>query len=285
MKNLEEIINKTFLNKFKNKLFISMISLSLSFLPISTSAKTDYSFGISYGTSGFKAGINYSIDSEDVSFGTGLTYHSNLYNTDKSGLELRLSTLLDIYSNNKDKISLGTNKWIGFGELSEFNQQTAIIKGKIKDINFSYEQDGNYFNEIKLSDGCDRYRTAGASISYNDYKVKLNIFTGNRDENSFIKEKKLGHKKDTVISHRKGEFGEEYVNGLVYEKGEKYRYSALTLNHNNTSIGLNSQWIMHYFQNKLAHNLIKKQRQFIMTDPKTYPVFEYSNLNNKFTNW
>ena len=34
-----------------------------------------------------------------------------------------------------------------------------------------------------------------------------------------------------------------------------------------------------------THDIIKKQRQFLMIDPGFYPVLNYNTLENKFSNW
>ena len=253
MERLESIVENSFFKNIKNKLFTSLIAATLTFTPLPSHAIENYTIGFSYGTGGFKAGINYSHSFDNLSLGSGITYHSNYYNTDKSGFQIRISAISKLYSEDNNKISLGTNKWIGFKELKEFNQQTAILKLKYDKLEFDYEQDGNFFTDIALSDGCDRYKTAAATLKYQNKSLDLKLFTGNRDEISYKKEKELKNKKNTVISHRDGEFGEVYKNGLVYERGKKYRYSALTYNHKNISIGINSEWIRHYFQNKLAH--------------------------------
>jgi len=85
----------------------------------------------------------------------------------------------------------------------------------------------------------------------------------------------------------KGEFGETYTHGFVFEQNTPYRYGGLTLNYKGTSIGIDSdRWIRHPFQNILAHDWIKDQRQFKVLSDDIKLIINSSNFGlSKFTTW
>jgi len=247
-----------------------------------------FGIGLSYGSEGFKTSFKVSVDKDlgsetTGSYGLGITFHENFYNTGKSGYEFRNSFMLN-HTNGTTDVSIGTNLWNGIGEMEEFRQRTGMFKIKKDDFSFSYENDGGTpFNATGLGDGRDSYRSAAASLAYKDTSLNLNLFTGLRDHDSFAIEKKsLGGM--TGNSEGIGKFGEYYKYGFVFEKGPKYRYGGLTLNQNGMSVGTNSEWIRHTFQNELVHGWLNPQRQFPMLSDDWKPISQPFKAS-KFTIW
>lgn len=246
--------------------------------------------GCTFGTSGVKINLNLTVDKKmgdfTASYGFGMTYHSNFYTTGKKGWEMRNSLMLD-YDDGKNGAALGTNLWTGFGEMSEFNQRTGMMNLRHKGVGFTYENDGFPFGYIGLGDGNDSYRTAAASIQMGDLSLNTNLLTGLRDVTSFLVEDNVlpgGHE---GIPQGEGQFGENYTHGFVFEQGEPYRFGGLTLKYKGASIGIDSdRYIRHPFQNILAHDWIKDQRQFEVLSRDVKAILNASNLGtSKFTTW
>lgn len=72
---------------------------------------------------------------------------------------------------------------------------------------------------------------------------------------------------------------------LTHERFVRYR--GLTLNYNGLSIGINSdKYVRHPFQNILAHDWIKDQRQFPVIWGGIKPNIQYStNKPNQYTQY
>ncbi len=247
-----------------------------------------FGLGLSLGTGGFKANFNFTLDQSigdfTGSYGLGVTYHSNFHTTGKSGLEFRNSFMLN-YNDGTTDVSVGTNFWSGTGSLKEFEQRTGMLSFSSGDFSFSYENDGTPFQLIGLGDGGDSYRTAAASIGIGDFSLNMNLVTGLRNQDSYDIERFLpGGEKG--IPQGLGKFGEYYKHGFVEEKGTKYRYGGLTMNYKGMSGGVNSEWVRHIFQNVVAHDIIKSQRQFPMQSDDWKPVSNfYNQYTRKFTIW
>lgn len=245
--------------------------------------------GVTLGTGGPKINFNVTVDKKmgdfTASYGFGITYHGKYYSTGKKGWEMRNSLMLD-YEKNGFGAALGTNWWTGFGEMSEFNQRTGMVNLRAGEFGIMYENDGVPFDLIGLSDGGDSYRTAAASIQLGDFSLNTNLFTGLRDETSFLQESLMPGGK-MGIPEGIGQFGEEYTHGFVFEQGTPYRYGGLTLNYKGQSIGIDSdRWVRHPFQNILAHDWIADQRQFETLSDDINLVLNSSNLGlSKFTTW
>gem|GEM_PF-4390698 len=250
-----------------------------------------FGIGLSYGTGGFKANFNFTIDQKvgnfTGSYGLGVTYHSNFFSTGKSGFEFRNSFMLN-YDDGKMGVSFGTNIWSGTGGMKEFGQRTGMLSIRIGGLNFSYENDGTPFQWLGLGDGGDSYRTAAASVGIGGFSLNMNLVTGLRNKSSFSDE----DAKDLIEGFKggtpqgRGAFGENYKHGFVIEQGTKYRYGGLTLNYGGISAGVNSEWIRHAFQNVFAHGFLQPQRQFPMLSNDWKPVMNMSNQGtSKFTTW
>jgi RHS repeat-associated protein len=248
----------------------------------------EISFGLTYGTGGLKANINLTfnqgIGDFTASYGLGMTLHTNFYTTGKSGMEFRNSFMIN-YDDGKTGGSLSTNLWNGTGMMREFNQRTGKATFRSGDFNFSYENDGTPFQWIGLGDGGDSYRTAAASIGIGEFSLNMNLITGLRNKTSYALENALLGG-SIGIPQGRGQFGENYKHGFVVEQNTPYRYGGLTANYGGLSLGVNSEWIRHGFQNVLAHHIIQPQRQFPMQSNDWKPVVNFSNQGvSKFTIW
>ncbi len=252
----------------------------------------NYTVQISFSYVGGKMRINLNftavkeIGDFSGSYGFGVTYYSNFLNTGKKGFEMRNSLMLGYEDAQQRGVNMGTNLWTGFGEMSEFNQRTGFMSAKTKNLGFSYENDGAPFGKMGLGDGGDSYRTAAASIQIGELSLNTNLFTGLRNELSFFIENYIlpGGKMGYAST---GKFGEEYTHGLVYEQGPRYRYGGLTMNYKGKSFGIDSdRWVRHPFQNILAHDIIKDQRQFeVLTNDINNVYNAYPFGLSKFTLW
>ena len=245
-----------------------------------------------FGTGGIKLNLNFTVDKKmgdfTASYGFGVTYHSDFYETKKKGFEMRNSLMLD-YNTKKFGASLGTNFWNGFGEMKEFDQRTGMLNLRSGKFGFTYENDGVPFGYIGLGDNGDSYRTAAASIQMGDFSLNTNLLTGLRTVAAIEAEKNdiKGGGEMGIPLEGKGEFGETYTHGFVFERKTPYRYGGLTINYKGTSVGINSdRYIRHPFQNIVAHDWIKDQRQFEVLSGDIKAVLNGSNLGfSKFTTW
>jgi len=248
--------------------------------------------GCTFGTGGVKLNLNFTVDKKmgdfTASYGFGVTYHSDFYETKKKGFEMRNSLMLD-YDTEKFGASLGTNFWNGFGEMKEFDQRTGMVNLRSGKFGLTYENDGFPFGYIGLGDGGDSYRTAAFSIQMGDFSLNTNLLTGLRSISDMMAEEndKDGGGKMGIPMEGKGEFGEKYTHGFVFEQEPQYRYGGLTINYKGTSIGIDSdRWVRHPFQNYVAHDWLNDQRQFKVLSGDIKAVLNGSNLGfSKFTTW
>jgi len=248
----------------------------------------DWSFSISASIAGGNStgiGFNFSIGYNDgnfsASFGFGLSNFSNYNGTGVSGLEIRNSLMMG-YKGKDFGFSIGTNFWSGAGGMKEFTQRTGALGLSSGDFGVNYENDGKPFSGW-VGDGNDSYRTAAASISIGKFSMNLNLFTGKRTEEDYKIEKAMPGGEVGYSSY--GKYGEYYKNGIVHERGTKYRLGVLSFGYNGYNIGLNSEWIRHQTQNKMIHgSKIANQRMFEMTSDKWNSYFQYKT-KNQFTSW
>jgi len=205
-------------------------------------------------------------------------YYGDYNGFGKNGLEIRKS-ILSAWDDGKAGVSLGTNFWSG-----DFKQQTGMLGLKHGEWSMMYENDGSIGY---LGDGGDSYRTAALSLSYKDYSVGFNLFTGYRDldrENSGTESYK-GYDCPTC----KDSFGRNLPRGSVDETGTPHRLGALTFGYKGYKTGTNSEKIRHAIQNHAVHNLKfgffdKRQRMFENQSWKWKGYFQYKT-SNKFTSW
>lgn len=252
----------------------------------------DWSFSLSpaiaFGnTMGIGASISATYSSGDFSFsaGVGIMSNSNYNGFGKDGLEIRKS-ILAAYDDGKTGFSLGTNFWSGNGGMQEFKQKTGLLGLHFGDFRAMYENDGKPFSGLS-GDGNDQYRTAALSLNVGKFSAGFNLFTGKRDDQSYNNEKSgnWDGSKGEIGPSRSGRYGEYYKNGLVDERGPKYRMGAAYLGYKTYRVGVNSEWIRHAIQNVAIHGtFIANQRMFEMQsgDWNGYMQYKTSNI---FTTW
>lgn len=79
--------------------------------------------------------------------------------------------------------------------------------------------------------------------------------------------------------------GINYYNGLVQEKGSKYRLGAAYVGWGNYRIGIDSdKYIRRSIQNRLAHDIISPQPSFEVLSGRINPYFQYKS-RNQFSSW
>jgi len=217
---------------------------------------------------GVNVGVSYSDGNWSFSAGVGVMYYGDYNGFGKNGLEIRKS-ILSAWDDGKAGVSLGTNFWGG-----DFKQQTGVLGLKLGEWGMMYENDGGFgIKNLGLGDG-DSYRTAALSLSYKDYSVGFNLFTGYRED----------AKKGTYDKNfQTDDFGRKYNYGFVKEEKPYYRLGALTFGYKGYKFGVNSEHIRHAIQDRAIHGAIHdagfKNQSW---DWNSY--FQYKTPN-KFTSW
>lgn len=237
-------------------------------------------FGQSFGI-GANLGVSYTDGNFSVSAGIGIMRYGNYQGFGKSGMEIR-SSLMAAYDNGTTGISLGTNFWRGTGAMNEFNQRTGVIGLHFGDFRAMYENDGSIG---KLGDDGDRYRSAALNLSYKDYSVGFNLFTGYRDYDG---------ENGSVTQHRNpmsvDEFGRRMPNGVVRELNTPYRLGLLTMGYKNTRMGVNSEHVRHAIQDQAIHNLkipgiIDKRQMGFANQSWNWDGYAQYRTRNSFSSW
>ncbi len=169
------------------------------------------------------------------------------HGTGKSGWERRISGGIG-YSDGKFSASVSTTHF----KSGETSQRVGSLSLGHGNVNLRYENDGGFgIKSLGLGDGGDSHRTAAMSLSYKDYSVGLNLFTGKRADSDLNKED---------YSDREGlvdKYGRTYKRGYVDERGPKYRLGALYVGYKGYRAGTNSEHVRHAIQDRLIHDLIK----------------------------
>ena len=225
--------------------------------------------------------VTYSDGNFSFSGGIGIMGNSDYNSLGRNGMEIRHS-LLASWDDGKSGVSLGTNIWGG-----DFAQRTGTLGLHFGNFRAQYENDGKPFNTIKTGDGGDSYRTAALSLNFAEVSVGFNLFTGLRNEASYDNEKSgtWDKVKGDVGTRKNGSYGERYINGLVDERGSKYRLGAAYIGYEGGRYGLNSEWIRHAIQNVAIHGtFLAKQRMFEMQNGNVYGYYQY-RTSNIFSSW
>ncbi len=197
---------------------------------------------VNFGKDGASAGININPSASiggnnkaTIGFNYGVIFGINEF-TGKSGIEQRLSASVGYeYTPWDARASLSSSQfWSG-----ETSQRTGMLTIGYGKTSFSYENDGFPFSGW-LGDGGDSYRTAAARLSYGDYYVGFQLFTGYREY-------------DDVKYNEPG-----YPYGKVNNPEiSKYNSGVLYVGYKNYRAGWNSDGIRHAIQNRAAHSPIK----------------------------
>ncbi|WP_281988351.1 polymorphic toxin type 23 domain-containing protein [Aquimarina aggregata] len=270
-----------------------------SFLPSITIPIGDFSFSLSpsiaFGNA-VSLGANFRVGYRDGSFnasvGFGVSYAGSAQGTGDSGWEYRGSYSVG-YDDGKFRVSVYSTSFAS-GETS---QRVAGINIGHGDFNLRYENDGSPFDRLNklglgkplVGEDSDRYRTAAMSLSYKDYSVGFNLFTGdpNGDKDKGITKDVPGHGDFTKYKWKGdklkkiGEFTGGQYSG---ESASKYRLGAAYVSYKGFRFGRNSEGIRHTIQNKVAHTAISYQPWFKVLDIQPQGYFQYQSPN-PYTLW
>ena len=241
---------------------------------ITLSASPSIAFG-NAGGAGVSFGVTFSDGNFSISGGYGIMEYSNYNGFGANSREIRYSALVS-YDDGKTGFSLGTNIWRG-----DYKQQTGTLGIHSGDFRALYENDGKPFSRWS-GDGHDQYRTAALNLSVKDVSLGFNLFTGERTRKDYDIEKELPGGELGFSST--GKYGEHYKNGLVNERGTKYRLGALTVGYKGYNAGINSEWVRHAIQNVAIHGTwIAMQRMFEMQSGNVNGYFQYRTPNQSTT--
>ncbi|MEM7187553.1 MAG: polymorphic toxin type 23 domain-containing protein [Bacteroidota bacterium] len=148
---------------------------------------------------------------------------------------------------------------------------------KIGDFGFRYENDDgppfDIFHNKIWAGGTDQFRTTAVSVSYKEFSIGLNLFTGNRDYDGPVSEPYTD------------EYGQHFPHGAVETPGaNKYRLGAFYASYNGNRFGINSERVRHLAQNKFAHGLLAPQAYFKNMSWTVNSYYQYQSPN-PFTLW
>ncbi len=245
----------------------AVIGAASSFLPSLDVQIGDWSFSINpaiaFGrATGFGANVSVSYRDGNFNFsaGVGVTFFGSAHGTGKSGWERRISGGIG-YSDGKFSASVSTTHF----KSGETSQRVGSLSLGHGNVNLRYENDGAPFSGW-AGDGGDRRRTAAMSLSYKEYSVGFNLYTGeyiNKDDTEPV----AGHPDSG--ERRKylfGLFGPKNVEGGQYIGGSSndptQRMGALYFGYKGYRIGANSEGIRHAIQNIGAHTGLSYQPWF-----------------------
>jgi hypothetical protein len=200
-----------------------------SFLPSVDVKIGDWSFGLSPALAFGRAtgfGVNVSASYNDGNFtfsaGYGVTLYGSAHGNGNKGWEYRKSWGVN-WDDGKQGFGVYKTTFSGVN-----SQKVGGLSYRNGDVGFRYENDGAPFGGT-LGDGGDRKRTAALSLSYKDYSIGFNIFTG-----EYANEKDT----DPVASHPDSSERRKYLFGLLGEKGVKGgQYNSGTADDPNQRMG------------------------------------------------
>ncbi|WP_268225735.1 polymorphic toxin type 23 domain-containing protein, partial [Sinomicrobium oceani] len=229
---------------------------------------------------GIGVGGNFSIGFNDGNFsasaGFGISYYGSAHGSGASGWEYRKSWSVGGKIGNNE-LSVYSTKFSGFN--GQFDQKVGGFSYRNGDFGFRYENDGTPFSGWS-GDGGDSFRSAAVQLSYKDYSVGFNLFTGKREyvpgEDS----------PPQVGSNQMDDYGRRYPNGFVKEVGTPYRLGALTFGYKGFRAGVDSEHIRHAIQDQAIHNLNilgvfdKRQPGFRNQSWNWKPYFQYQSPNS-----
>jgi hypothetical protein len=220
---------------------------------------------VAFGSNGVGLGINSELNFGgkigSLSVGLGTTYYYISPNTKINAFETRLSCGSSvIFAKDARLAYYHTKFWSG-----KTSQRVGNVITSYKDWSMNYENDF-------MGDGGDRYRTHATILSFRDYSIGLNMFTGNPGLSKYIRR----------INDDIGKFG-TYILGTEGDNPDGYRTGILYFGFKEFRLGFKSDKIRHLFQNLLIHDNTKSP-QFAVIDRRWYLYGGMYSLNN-FTSW
>ena len=264
------------------------IAAASSFLPSVDVKIGDWSFGLSPALAFGRAtgfGVNVSASYNDGNFtfsaGYGVTLYGSAHGNGNKGWEYRKSWGVN-WDDGKQGFGVYKTTFSGVNP-----QKVGGLSYRNGGFGFRYENDGAPFPE-RMTGGTDRNRTAALSLSYKDYSIGFNLFTGD-----------YVNKEDTesVAGHPNSSERRKYLFGLLGEKGVKggqykggtsndpnQRMGALYFGYKGYRLGGNSEGIRHVIQNIGAHTGISYQPWFKKLDIAPTGYFQYQSAN-PYTLW
>ncbi len=238
----------------------------------------DISPAIAFGKS-FSIGANIRASYRDGNFnasvGFGVSFAGSAAGSGAKGWEYRSSYSVGY---NDGKFSTSVYSTYFSGSSQDASQRVGGLSLGYRDWNLRYENDGapfNYLGGILVGKDSDRYRTAAMILSYKDYSIGFNLFTGdpkldkNRGIEPLLEHPDLGFKE-----------GGQYA-GI---NASKYRLGAAYIGYKGYQFGRNSEGIRNLIQNEFAHKKISYQPYFKVLPILPENYFQYRSYNS-YTLW
>lgn len=219
---------------------------------------------------GISASANYNSGNFSASLGFGARSFSKNYGP--SGFQQEFTSSWGLgWDDGKSGVGFYSTKF-NSGSTSQriggFSASTTIDGER---LGFRYENDGAPFSFLGkgYNDDEDRYRTAAAELSYGDFNLKMNLYTG-----------------DAATAERVRNGGHKYRPYGYYEGGnvDDYRFGGLTAGYGNYNLGINSERVRHGPQNVGAHRWASPQPAFKMLDRSIQALFQY-RIGSSYTLW
>lgn len=268
------------------------VGVIVSMLPGVSVPVGDFTFSISPAIAfGNAAGIGanftatYSDGDFSISAGIGITKFSRAHGTGASTIESRYS-IGGGYDDGNFRASISTTKFNSNAGSEDTGQRVANLSLGYQDFGISYENDGSPFNKLgkTLVNNTDKFRTAALSISYKDYSVGFNLFTGSFEEDKGQGIEEVQGHTNRFSLDRKGNRVINVGGQYAGENASRYRLGALYAGYKGYRYGVNSEKVRSFIQNKVAHTAIAYQPWFKVRDIKTTGYFQYQSPN-QFTSW
>ncbi len=209
-------------------------------VPIGKNTSISVSPTFGFGTGGFGVGANVGV-SYQVDLGRG--FYANL-GIDAGvgsvdGGEFRLGGGAEI---GHGHVALGIYSTY-YGAANGSSQRVGGASLAIGDFKVRYEND--WFFGLPTGDGGDRYRTAAAQISYGDFFVGVNLYTGAPQERN-------GQR----LTDQGWVNKEDLNSSMCYEESSTPRLGAIYGGYKNYRIGYNSEMLRYNIQNHLVHDKV-----------------------------
>lgn len=253
-------------------------------LPSANLSVGNWSFSVSPSIAlgnGLGAGASFSASFSDGHFsfsgGVGVTYYGNYSGLGISGAEFRKS-LQATWDDGGKGLTLGTNFWSGSGGMKDLEQQTGKLGFRSGDFGLRYENDGRTILGKLTSGGTDMFRTNAFEVSYKEFSLRSNLFTGKSgtDESGERFE-------DAILNSDLVDFNGRKHGYWKNSQADTYRLGALSFGYKGYRLGANSEHVRNFFQNVIAHN-VSPQPGFRMLGNSISSYFQYQS-HNRYTLW